>query len=413
MTIGSFVRMLVLSTTLLLSVLLPSFTNGAPRTGRVELDATHVSLPTPLADAVMVALDQRPPGLINGTHFLVTTAQVTGDWAVVSVVSRDERITGDQTTEHEHAQPNHDAPELGGFSKLVVAHHPWYGGWHAALDGTPTFTALAMRVPAEMLPDEAKQILNAATLQPGGTLPKTTFTTSNATPTADNGDLVLDNTEDSFTFTGDLASAACGVGNSTNWTWASSATDHVTNDVAGVWRPNIRTTGQYKVLVHVPSCADVSNLTTNARYEIAYNGGNANVTINQQVQRGWVELGTWSFAAGTNGSVRLTDLTSESFHDQRALMFDAVQWVAMNQTPQPTPSTTPAPTASPTPAPTPPPGPVVNYKFPWPAPLAKHGAFGKAGTPPPTIWAPPAPIGVCSPPPTAWYRRSMRVRSPR
>ncbi len=166
----------------------------------------------------------------------------------------------------------------------------------------------------------------------------------------DNGDLVIDNHEASFSSVGDLFQSACGVNNSSQWSWASSAEDSVTNDVVSEWRPKIASTGQYKVLVHIPSnCAGVGSYTTNARYEIAHAGGGAAVVINQQAQRGWVELGTWNFNAGSSGFVRLTDLTSEAFDQQRAVVFDAVQWQKVTQ-----PAPPPAPTPTPTPTPTPP-----------------------------------------------------------
>jgi hypothetical protein len=158
------------------------------------------------------------------------------------------------------------------------------------------------------------------------------------TPRPDNGDLVIDNHELPFTWIGEPKDAACGITSQSNWTYASNETDGVTNDVAAVWRPTIPTAGQYKVVAHIPSdCAGLPALTTNARYEVTHAGGTANVTINQSTQRGWVDLGTFGFNAGTSGSVRLTDLTSESYADRRAIVFDAVQWVPV-VTPTPTPS---------------------------------------------------------------------------
>jgi hypothetical protein len=144
----------------------------------------------------------------------------------------------------------------------------------------------------------------------------------------DNGDLVIDNHEASFSSVGDLSQSACGITSTTQWSLASSAYDGVTNDVVGVWRPTIPSSGTYKVLAHIPSnCAGVPTYTTNAQYDVAHAGGTTKVTINQRVQRGWVEVGTWQFNAGTGGSVRLTDLTSDPYADQRAVVFDAVQWV--------------------------------------------------------------------------------------
>lgn len=157
--------------------------------------------------------------------------------------------------------------------------------------------------------------------------------TQNPTPArrTDNGDLVIDNLESTFTWVGELFDAACGIENHSNWSWASNESDGITNDVAAVWRPTIPQTGQYRVLAHIPSCSTVTNLTTDARYEIVHASGKANVTINQSTQRGWVDLGTFGFTTGTSGYVGLTDLTSESFYVKRAIMFDAIQWVPLNQ----------------------------------------------------------------------------------
>jgi hypothetical protein len=144
----------------------------------------------------------------------------------------------------------------------------------------------------------------------------------------DNGDLVIDNHEASFSSVGDLSQSACGIASTAQWSLASSAYDGVTNDVVGMWRPNVPSSGTYKVLAHIPStCAGVPTYTTNARYDIAHAGGTTNVTLDQRARRGWVELGTWQFNAGTGGSVRLTDLTSDAFSDQRAVVFDAMQWI--------------------------------------------------------------------------------------
>ncbi len=364
MHIRLFCRALALVGALMGSTLLPSFTNGATRAVPIELDSTAVSLPPALTTAVNDTLTKRPAGLLDGSHFRVTSAEVRDGWAVVSVVSLDEAADAQAEPTHAGALHSHShTSELGGFSKLIVAQQGWNGVWTAALDGTPQFTQLAARTPNTVLDDSAKQILNQSD---GLAFDPARGSTSAVTPNADNGDLIVDNQEGIFTSAGQLNEAACGINNHTNWTWASSDTDSVPNDVSGVWKPNIPRTGQYKVLAHIPTCSGITALTTNARYEIKHSGGTANVTINQQTQRGWVELGIWNFNAGIGGYTRLTDLTSESFDSKRAIMFDAIQWISPTQSPIPSPSSSPSPTPKPTPPP-PPPGPTVNYKFPWAA----------------------------------------------
>lgn len=62
-----------------------------------------------------------------------------------------------------------------------------------------------------------------------------------------------------------------------------------------------------------------------ARYVVTYAGATAEVVIDQSSANGWVELGTFDFAAGGSQSVRLDDNTGEPFDAQRVLAFDAVR----------------------------------------------------------------------------------------
>ncbi|MBO5007893.1 MAG: hypothetical protein J6D26_03590 [Clostridia bacterium] len=67
------------------------------------------------------------------------------------------------------------------------------------------------------------------------------------------------------------------------------------------WTPNLQKDGSYKVYVWY----DISDQRPTAvTYEINYAGGTDSKTINQKENGGqWVELGTYTFAAGTTGSV--------------------------------------------------------------------------------------------------------------
>ena len=90
-----------------------------------------------------------------------------------------------------------------------------------------------------------------------------------------------------------------------------------------IWRPSIPATGTYRVCAYIPSD---HAYTTSARYKITYAGGTSTVTVNQQPLVGWKSLGTFTFNAGTAGSVRLGDWTGESFAT-RQVGFDAIKWV--------------------------------------------------------------------------------------
>lgn len=353
MDVRLFGRVLALCCTLLLTVLLPPFTSGAPLDTTIDLDTTDVSITPDLANAISDLLEQRPINDFPGTIYRVTSVETQDEWALLGVVSLD----GQSVDPH--------APGAGGLSKLIVAQQRADGSWQAAIDGQSTFADLAAQTPSTLLESDSKSILGIETTTSTATATVASLSASPDSRT-DNGDLVIDNHESTFTFAGQISEAACGIGGTTNWTYASNDTDNVTNDVAGVWRPNIPQLGQYRVLAHIPTCSSPANLTTNARYEIVHASGKSNVTINQHTQRGWIDLGTFTFNTGTSGYARLTDLTSENFSEKRAVMFDAIQWVPPTES-SPAPSPTPSATPSPTPSPTPLPLSTVNYKFPWPA----------------------------------------------
>ncbi|MGB8956650.1 MAG: N-acetylmuramoyl-L-alanine amidase [Tumebacillaceae bacterium] len=109
-----------------------------------------------------------------------------------------------------------------------------------------------------------------------------------------------------------------GIHNQINWTNGNGST--LSN--YGIWRPNIPTAGQYEVKVFVPSKYAA---TTNAKYEIHYNGGVITKPISQlDYSDQWVSLGTYSFAAGTTGYVKMGDNTGDTVN----IAFDAIKFMA-------------------------------------------------------------------------------------
>ena len=105
-------------------------------------------------------------------------------------------------------------------------------------------------------------------------------------------------------------------------------TDHrykttTTSGAAGSveWRPNLPAGGDYIVSVWYPSRG--SSAPDNAQYTVYHAGGSNTHTVNQQINGGqWVALGTFSFAAGTGGYVRLSDRARKN----KTIAADAVRF---------------------------------------------------------------------------------------
>ncbi len=119
-----------------------------------------------------------------------------------------------------------------------------------------------------------------------------------------------------------------------SWSTGTSATDKYGADYrfksAGTgsaylqYTPNISTAGDYQIYCWYPQGA---NRPTDAPYTITYNGGTTTVSVNQQANGGgWRLLGTFNFATGTAGHVRITDnFTTPS----AVVMADAVRFVSV------------------------------------------------------------------------------------
>ncbi len=100
-----------------------------------------------------------------------------------------------------------------------------------------------------------------------------------------------------------------------------------TNDPAqstnsGRWTPNLPRSGRWRVEAFVPNheplnwpCTGdyIDWDTSDARYTIHYNGGSTTVSSDQAtLYDGWLNLGTYDFAAGSSGYVELSDLNGEA-----------------------------------------------------------------------------------------------------
>ncbi len=151
----------------------------------------------------------------------------------------------------------------------------------------------------------------------------------NGDGTYDNGDLVIDERESSFSRSAaNWYSAACGAGDHAFYTFATNNPAESTN--RGVWRPNLPHRGSYRVLAHIPRNCGLGPLTGNARYVVHSAAGSIVVPVSQESVEGWVDLGVYTFDAGNGGAVELDDLTGEMLTARRIIMFDAVKWVPEN-----------------------------------------------------------------------------------
>ena len=102
-----------------------------------------------------------------------------------------------------------------------------------------------------------------------------------------------------------------------------------------IWRPQIPAAGLYRVSVFVPERAAVvwacGNLaavldTSSARYEVRHANGSSAVTVNQApLGDVWVDLGSFYFNIGSNGYVKLSDVTGEP-SNTRWVSFDEVKF---------------------------------------------------------------------------------------
>lgn len=87
------------------------------------------------------------------------------------------------------------------------------------------------------------------------------------------------------------------------------------------FRPNLQRAGNYQVHGGHPQGA---NRTTDAPVDIGCLGGTNTFRVNQQIHGGlWLVLGTFPFAAGTTGFVRIKD----NFTTGSVVLADAVRFV--------------------------------------------------------------------------------------
>ena len=113
---------------------------------------------------------------------------------------------------------------------------------------------------------------------------------------------------------------------------------------SATWTPNLPAAGTYKVEAYIAHHASINWQcpsrhigwdTGDARYTIYHANGSTTVSGNQgPLDNQWLDLGTYTFNAGTGGKVRLTDLNGEA-HLSHTVSFSAVRFTLISETPPP------------------------------------------------------------------------------
>lgn len=115
---------------------------------------------------------------------------------------------------------------------------------------------------------------------------------------------------------------SAGYGNSHFW-WTRTK---LADTCFAVWTPNLPKAGLYTVEAYIPYSD-----ATKARYRITAQDSVHTIVANQKpVKNGWLPLGTFPFAQGTSGSVRLGDGSDTT---KQGLVFDAVRWSYVGASP--------------------------------------------------------------------------------
>ncbi len=131
--------------------------------------------------------------------------------------------------------------------------------------------------------------------------------------------VVVDNSDPGFTILyGEWSSGAYGNPYGEDYNWALT-TGYGADPAEVEWQPDLPQAGEYQVATWY---VEGSNRADNATFTVHHTGGAAPVVVNQQINgETWFNLGTFSFDAGTAGSVTLHNDANPS-----VVIADAVRW---------------------------------------------------------------------------------------
>jgi hypothetical protein len=115
-----------------------------------------------------------------------------------------------------------------------------------------------------------------------------------------------------------------GCGRGDHALWSLTTVDPSLETSQARWQPDLPQDGSYEVRVHIPSCEGTYPTTSSAHYTVHTSDGPRQVVVDQTGAGGWVPIGKFPFASGTDGFVSLSNVAGDS---GRAVWFDDVQWV--------------------------------------------------------------------------------------
>ncbi len=100
-----------------------------------------------------------------------------------------------------------------------------------------------------------------------------------------------------------------GAGNDGDLLWTGTTANAVAGNFAE-WNLQFESAGRYELGAYIDTTTATA---TRARYTVRHSGGSSDVVVNQDAvsSSGFISLGTYTFAAGANHSVRLNDNTGD------------------------------------------------------------------------------------------------------
>lgn len=121
---------------------------------------------------------------------------------------------------------------------------------------------------------------------------------------------------------------AVGQGGSLVWT---NATDYPDPSNYAIFRLDFAAAGEYALSAWIePPFGE----TKQATYVVHHAGGETPVVVDQSLASGWVDLGSYTFAAATDHYVRINDNTGESNDLELSIVLDALQVVPVQAGPE-------------------------------------------------------------------------------
>lgn len=101
----------------------------------------------------------------------------------------------------------------------------------------------------------------------------------------------------------------------------------LSSPAVAVWQPDLSSPGMYRVLVYVPYLLNGLDDSRAVRYIVRHSDGTSEVVINgEDYANSWVDLGVYTFAAGTTPQVMVTTLAGDA---GRGIWADAVAFVPL------------------------------------------------------------------------------------